>query len=203
MRKPFLLLLFLALIAGNFSFKPADPAVKREYTKSELVKYLQETRDGVLDAVKGLSDEQLNYKPNPDRWSVAECVEHIMIVEKSFIGMVDGMLAKPANPERRTEVKIKDEDIVKGVSDRSHKVKAPEHTYSSNQELIKAFTEQKNQLIAFVEGPKGDELRNHIADMQNFGPVDAFQVLLLDAAHTSRHTQQLKEVMADPGFPKK
>jgi hypothetical protein len=32
--------------------------------------------------------------------------------------------------------------------------------------------------------------------------VDLYQVLILLAAHSARHTAQLEEVMATPGFPK-
>jgi hypothetical protein len=32
--------------------------------------------------------------------------------------------------------------------------------------------------------------------------VDLYQVLILLAAHSARHTLQLEEVMASPGFPK-
>jgi hypothetical protein len=34
------------------------------------------------------------------------------------------------------------------------------------------------------------------------GYVDACQVMLLIAAHTQRHTDQIKEVKAHPNFPR-
>jgi hypothetical protein len=35
-----------------------------------------------------------------------------------------------------------------------------------------------------------------------FSEIDAYEYLLMIAAHSSRHTAQLLEVKADPGFPK-
>src|SRR5215471_16072430 len=45
------------------------------------IKYLEQTRDGVVQATKGLSDAQMTFKSGPDRWSVAETLEHIATAE--------------------------------------------------------------------------------------------------------------------------
>lgn len=42
----------------------------------------------VLDATKDLSPAQWNFKSAPDRWSVAECMEHIAAAEDFIRGMV-------------------------------------------------------------------------------------------------------------------
>src|SRR5277367_4115906 len=44
--------------------------------RDRAMKYLQSTEQGVIDATKGLSPAQWNFKPAPDRWSVAEVTEH-------------------------------------------------------------------------------------------------------------------------------
>src|SRR5256885_11519884 len=44
--------------------------------KERAVQYLESTKKGVLDATKGLSEAQWNFKPAPDRWSVARSEEH-------------------------------------------------------------------------------------------------------------------------------
>ncbi len=57
--------------------------------------YLNETRDGVISAVKGLSEAQWNFKPAPDRWSVAEIVEHLALVEGFAKSVLDRMPQAP------------------------------------------------------------------------------------------------------------
>lgn len=32
----------------------------------------------------GLTKDQLNWKPNPEQWSIAECLEHLRIADKSY-----------------------------------------------------------------------------------------------------------------------
>ena len=49
--------------------------------KDKALQLLESTRKDVLDATKGLSDAQWNFKIAPDRWSVAECMEHIAAAE--------------------------------------------------------------------------------------------------------------------------
>jgi len=201
--KKLALLLAIAVFSAVTAFRPGT-SVRED--RSLLITQLQQTKDQLLKDVQGLTDAQLEYKPAPDRWSVIECVEHIMQIEKAIMEGEQQMVQQPANPERRKDIKITDEQLIKNVEDRSHKVKAseagiPKHSYSSNAEAIKAFTDQRDKLIEYVTSTK-DVMRDHIMDHPALGPIDAYQLLLLDAAHTNRHTQQLQEVKADPGFPK-
>lgn len=200
--------LWLLLSIATFSgFTAPGPAVKiAKEDKTLLIAQLQQTRDNLLKDIQGFTDAQLEYKPAADRWSVIECVEHITLIEKAIWEGEQHLVQQPANPEKRKDIKTTDEQIIKNVEDRSHKVKAPEygvpkHNYSSNAEAIKNFTAQRDKLIAYVTNTN-DDLRNHVMDHPALGPIDANQLLLLDAAHTNRHTQQLEEVKADPGFPK-
>lgn len=202
--KKLTLLLTVAVLSGITAFRPVQKNSQEDRTL--LITQLQQTRDNLLKDVQGLTDAQLEYKPAPDRWSVIECVEHISLIEKAITDGVQHLVQQPANPEKRADIKTTDEQILKNVEDRSHKAKAPEfgipkHSYSSDAEMIKAFTAQRDKLIDYVTNTK-DNLRDHITDQSALGTIDAYQMLLLDAAHTNRHTQQLEEVKADPGFPK-
>lgn len=202
--KKICLLLSVATFSAFIAPGPALKTVKED--KTLLITELQQSRDNLLKDIQGLTDAQLEYKPAADRWSVIECVEHITLIEKAITEGEQHLVQQPANPEKRKEIKTTDEQIIKNVEDRSHKVKAPEfgvpkHSYSSNAEAIKNFTDQRNKLIEYVTNTN-DDMRNHVMDHPVLGPIDAYQLLLLDAAHTTRHTKQLEEVKADPGFPK-
>src|SRR5258708_2952180 len=59
-------------------------AVSSDVTQTErdrALRYLADTRDNLKQVTKGLSDAQWKFKPAPDRWSIAEVVEHIAVVE--------------------------------------------------------------------------------------------------------------------------
>ena len=200
MKKTFLFLPLLLLV----SFTTRDPLTPKE--KDYAAKFLKDTEQGVFDAVKDLSEGQLKFKPAADKWSIEECVKHIAISEKNLWGMVEGALKAPANPEKRNEIKMTDEQVIKGIEDRTNKVKTsdafkPENTpFHSTQEALNFFRENREKLITFVN-TSNDDMRNHISALP-MGSFDAYQLILFISAHTARHTQQINEVKADAKFPK-
>jgi len=136
MKKVSLLLCALFLVSAA-AFAQQLTQVDRD----KDVQYLQQTSDGVVAATKGLSAAQMKFKPAPDRWSVAETLEHIAVAE---------------------------DFIFQNVTDKI--MKAP--------------------------------LREHVADSPLGQPLDAYEWLLFNGAHSERHTKQILEVKADPNFPK-
>ena len=67
--------------------------------RDRAVKYLESTRQGVQDATAGLSQAQWNFKPAPDKWSVAEVTEHIAAAEDFLRGMITEQVMKaPPRP---------------------------------------------------------------------------------------------------------
>ena len=68
-----LLLMAAAMVASAQEVTQAE--------KDRALQYLETTKKGVLEATKGLSEAQWNFKPAPDRWSVAQVTEHIAAAE--------------------------------------------------------------------------------------------------------------------------
>jgi hypothetical protein len=174
--------------------------------RDAALKQFQTTRDNFLKAISGLSQKQWTFKPAPDRWSVAEVAEHITVSESTIFGVVQKLMASPAAPEKREQVKGKDEMILTRMPDRSHKAQAPEilkptGRWSNEAELVKAFEAARSSNIEYIR-TTNDDLRDHFFDHPAFGTLDGYQWLLLLSGHTARHTAQIEEVKADPNFPK-
>ena len=175
--------------------------------REAALKHLQATHDAFLQSISGLSEKQWKFKPAPDRWSVAEVAEHIAVSESAILGLVQKQfLASPAAPDKRAEVKGKDELILTAVPDRSHKAQAPEFLKPTNRwatqaELTKAFEDERKTTMDYVK-TTNDDLRDHFGPHPVFGTLDAYQWILLISAHSERHTKQIAEVKADPNFPK-
>ena len=177
--------------------------------RDKAVQYLESTKKGVLEATRDLTPAQWNFKPAPDRWSVAECMEHIAAAEDFIRGLViEKVMAAPAAPDRDV-VKI-DGAILAMVPDRSTKVQAPEplrptNRFGSPQAAVDHFVESRAKTEEFVKDTPG--LREHAVDAPGPEGVerpkwDAYEFVLLIAAHSERHTKQINEVKADPSFPK-
>lgn len=186
------------------SFTVADPITKEERKKA--VDFLKETRQGIIDATKGLSEAQLKFKPAADKWSVEDCLKHIAQSQQMLWSMVEGGLKGPATPEKRADVKWSDEDVMKNVASRANKVKTspqmePLNTpFKSLTEAWDAYSKSTDKLIEYAN-TTNEDLRNHITTMP-FASFDSYQMILFIGAHARRHTEQMKEVKADPNFPK-
>ncbi len=198
-------LIFLLSACLFLSFSVSDTTLTKEERKV-ATDFLKETKKSIWDATQGLSEVQLKFKPAPDRWSVEDCLKHIAISEQMLWGMVDAGLKSPATPEKRVDVKMKDEDVIKNIEDRSTKVKTfapfePVNTpYKSVTEAWESFSKNRDKLIDYVNATK-DDLRNHINPLP-IGVFDSYQMILFIGAHSNRHMQQINEVKADPNFPK-
>jgi hypothetical protein len=172
--------------------------------KDRAVQYLEKTKQGVLDATKGLSEAQWNFKAGPDRWSIAQCVEHIAAAEDYIRGMdAEKLMVAPAVPGRDT--KKTDDAVIAMVPDRSQKAQAPEplvptNRFGSPDGSLKHFVESRAKTEDFVKTTPG--LRDHAVDSPMGAKLDGYEFVLLIAAHSERHTKQILEVKADPNYPK-
>lgn len=213
MKTTILFILFTIIFASAVSAQTSKDAVQTNaltaQEREKAVKYLKKTREKFLASIKNLSDAQWNFKPAPERWSIAEVAEHIGIAEQTILGMVQTRIMKsPAAPEMRTEAKGKDEIILKLIPDRAAgKAQAPEilkpvGKWATKKLLVKDFGTSRAATISYVSDTN-DALRDHFSPHPVLKTIDAYQWLLFLAAHSERHTEQILEVKADANFPKK
>ena len=198
------ILLTLLVITGLANQVPSETLTSKE--RKFLINSLKDTKENLAKTIKGLSELQLNFKPAADKWSLIECVQHLAITEQNLWMMADAALKEPANSEDRKEIKMSDQDMLNFMNDRSKKIQAaeilkPEQSkWKTTAEAMNAFKESRMRLIKYVKTTT-DDVRNHVAKAP-FGSIDVYQVFLVISSHTARHTQQIEEVKADPGFPK-
>jgi len=198
--KKIILPLLVLLVVG---FTTADTPLTGE-ERAFAIAEMTNSRDHLTSVVEGLSEAQLNFKSSPDSWSIAECVEHITISENTIYSMVEGALKTEADPSKRAEVKMTDDQLLGIIKDRSNKVKTskpfePSGKFGSYEEALKEFMTKRDAHITYVEGTE-DDLRNRYGQLP-FGTVDAFQVVLFMSGHTERHVKQMEEVKAHANFP--
>ena len=201
---------FAIVLTLLFAICCGAPARAQQLSEADLTKaldLLESSKNDVLAATKDLSPAQWNFKAGPDRWSIAECMEHIAAAEDYIRGMIaEKIMQAPAVPGRDVE-KI-DAAIIVGVEDRSHKAQAPEaikptNRFGAPQGSIDHFVESRAKTEQFLKTTPG--LRDHAVDSPR-GPDapkwDAYEFVLLIGAHSERHTKQIEEVKADPNYPK-
>lgn len=169
------------------------------------VAYFERTREAVVNATAGLSAFQWNFKPTPDRWSIAEIVEHLALSEAFLLGHVTERVMKAPSGKGTRDYHATDRMILAVIPDRSNKAVAadavvPKHQWSPKVALSR-FLRSREHTVEFLESAAN--LRDHVTDGPIGQPMDAYQWLLFVAAHSERHIKQLQEVKADPGFPRR
>ena len=204
-RKTYHYILLLFIVISGLAGTPTDDILSKKERKfaAELMK---NTKAELQEAIKGLTAAQLDYKIAADKWSVKECVYHIAISEKNLWTMLETSMKAGPTPEKKKELKVTDEQVIKMIEDRTNKVKTappfePQNTpYKSLDEAINDFKTTRAAHIKYIKATSED-LRNHFVQMP-FGLLDCYQLCLMISSHTNRHIQQLNEVKADAGFPK-
>jgi hypothetical protein len=184
---------------------PSGEAISKQ-DRDTVVKYLMTTRDQVIAETEKLSDAQWNFKAGPDRWSVGEVVEHLALAENFLAEARQKVMDGPAaSAEQLAKAKGQDAVILKAIPDRTKKVQAPEpiqpkQRLGPREKVAAAYRSRRANTLAYAQKTT-DDLRSRVGD-STLGPLDAYQWLLFTAAHNERHLGQIREVKADPNFPK-
>lgn len=196
------ILFFAAMLFAVVSVSAQMTDEERKFA----VKHLTDTQKDMMKVIKGLSDEQLNYKPDADSWSIAECVKHIALSEQNiWAGFVSAGLAQDPDPSKRSEVAMSDDQLMGIIESRAQKVKTqapfePEAKPEPLKDVLKEFKALRGEHIKFAK-KSTDDLRNRYGQLP-FGTIDVYQAIIFMSGHTKRHTDQMREVMASAGFPK-
>jgi hypothetical protein len=199
-----ILFLVTLIIFTSFATHKSETLTAQE--RKFAIDYFSKTRERLLNDVKGLSVAQLNFKADSTRWSVAQCVEHIALAEDRIWQWIYSTTKKPATPEKKSEMKYTDEQIIQVTIDRTKKFKAPEPLlpvgkFANTDEALKYFINKRDSIIAYINSTQ-DDLKNRYMVHPVYGTLNLYQGFLLIAAHSERHTLQLEEVKANPNFPK-
>jgi uncharacterized damage-inducible protein DinB len=174
--------------------------------RESLLKNLAESREHLLRLVQGLSREQLHHRsPARGRWTVAECVEHIAIVEGRVLGSIQKTLEPGPDSSKRSAMQGQNDALVANVAGRVTRIQGPDVLAPPgrwpDEQLLKEFEAARHQTLDFTASIAAD-LRRHFFKHPVLGELDLYQWLLLSAAHCDRHCAQSEEVMASPGFPR-
>jgi hypothetical protein len=195
----------LAILAVATTLHASDASITSA-ERAHALQLLQDSQKEFLALVDGLTDAQWNYKPAPDRWSVGETAEHIVLADAFLYGSFEKALASPPNPDWEAKTRGKTEFLEKVMVDRSHKAQAPEpiqpHGKLSREEVIQRYKQARAREIKFIE-ETDVPLKEHTFDhpFPVFGTLNAYQWLIYLPLHNLRHDQQIAEVKATPGFP--
>ena len=142
---------------------------------------LEATPDLLRALLEGISEKQAEWKPAPDRWSIAEVLEHLSHVEAhGFRSRVEQMIAED-NPHL-------------AVYDQLAYAAQGQYTGRDAEESFAHFEEQREDNIEFLNGlPLSVATRT--GTHQRLGAITIAQLLSEWAFHDLGHVRQLAELV--------
>jgi DinB superfamily len=194
MRKVTASVILLTMFSVGMS---SAPLTERE--RQRLLAHLDMTASWLTDEVSGLSPDQLAFRRAPDAWTIVEVLDHLLVVGPIYWQDLQNAMKAPGGRKSPST----DADILWYGIDRTNREKAiPSEVPKGLRDLrsgLDAHRKLHARLVEYIRSTK-DDLRGHIVERQS---CDAYQWALLISTHEQRHILQIREIKADPNFPKK
>ena len=159
-----------------------------------------------IESFSELSSEQMNWKPDPNTWSIAQNIDHLIVINSSYFTVIDSIrkgthklpflskigfivslfgntILKSVHPARKKKIKTfamwepGTRNIAEGILER----------FQQKQSELKILIENSKDLVdkgVIISSPAN---RNIVYKLEK-----AFEIIV---THEQRHFQQAKEVL--------
>ena len=176
-----------------------SPAAVTERDRQRLLSHLDMTAAWLSDEVAGLGAAQTAFRRAPDTWSIAEVVEHLVLVSEIYWQNLQDALKTRLKPGSTEKSRMTDADVLWYGIDRTWREPAiPTERAAGKLQDVRAAMEtyrrNHDRLRRFI-ATTGEDLRAHIVQRQG---SDAYQWALLISTHEQRHIQQIREIKSGP-----
>ena len=158
-------------------------------------------RARLKDVLASVTEEKLSALPDGEKWTVAQMVEHIAIVDESTIKICSKLLLKAQEAGRRADgrVTISDNFLQKGSEISRIKVEAPSfvqpkgvQSLSESLAKLDASEAHAEKLRDLFDSVDGTEFK---FPHPFFGDISAQEWLALKGGHELRHIKQIEKIL--------
>ena len=170
---------------------------------AELLDYLDAQHHALRAAVDRVPAERRGQRPAPDRWSVAEVLEHLMLVDGGVARLLSKRVAEARANGLGTETgttTLLDTMDLERVRDRSRPITAPDRVQPRNEldadAALAALERARGELRDAVLAADGLALGELVAPHPVLGPLDFYEWIAVSGGHEARHTAQIDEIAA-------
>jgi hypothetical protein len=162
----------------------------------DIIAILEKSREDFHSSANGFPESLAKTRPEENRWSVLECVEHVTTVEEMFLKR----LASGEYTEAPVEDKTREASLAQRFVDRTTKRQAPETVlpkgrFTSLAEGLQQFQGARDNTLQFAR-ERVAELYTLASIHPAFGPLNGVEALMIIAGHAQRHAEQIREVRA-------
>jgi len=158
-----------------------------------------------------LTPAQLNWKPSPERWSVAQCFDHLLTSNKGYFPTIEGVIAgiKPTFWQRMPVLPgLAAKLLIKSLDPKStRKIKAPQKFQPAQSDIsasvIDDFVDQQASMVKKMKATEHLDLEkivitSPVASVVTYSLMDAYRIIVV---HERRHFEQARRVTEEAAFP--
>ena len=171
-------------------------------TTDELLAYLERNRAALQAAVDSVPPERRQTRPAPDRWSTAEILEHLAIVEKRVAGRLADALAagEQSGATGTSDIAPIDERFARILLLRRRRMTTnPASEPSGTLDCAAAWSQLqtvRQSVIDLIHQSDGLPLAEGLAPHPVFGSLTFRQWIVFLGGHDARHADQIREIAA-------
>jgi len=178
-----------------------------------IVTEAEENSDAARQLVSGLTEAQLNWKPALEKWSIAQCLDHLTVTSSRFDTYFTAAVARgrkrwPVSTGPSYRPSLMGGWLIKQVNpETGRNLPAPKVFRPSDSSTIhgalESFLKQQERFLKFVREADGvnynkTKLRSPVTPLMRYSLADAFVITVV---HGQRHLAQARRVSEMAGFP--
>jgi hypothetical protein len=179
---------------------------------TELTSSIENSSKRVKQSFGSLSESQLNWKPAPEKWSVGECIDHLITTNRSYFPALEKIAAGEHKNSLWQSISplsgMWGSMLLKMVSpDYPKKAKTPAVFKPSNssvsKDIVDDFVKCNDQFISYLKKFDGINLKKTTiaSPVNSFITYSLIDTLKIITYHEVRHLVQAERVTHMDGFP--
>jgi len=178
----------------------------------DLIASLNNTTQQVTQNFSALSNAQMNWKPDVSKWSIAQCIDHLIVSNSTYFPTFDKLINKayqlPLIQKLNPFNKVFGPIMVKHLGPQSkQKLKSPKiftpSTSTLSSTIIEDFSKHQEVLINYFHQ------LNHLdkdtivitSPVNSFVSYSLHYAMQIIAVHEQRHFNQAMNVLSHPTYP--
>lgn len=176
-----------------------NPVADANADKETLLTLLSASRGRFLASFADVSEQQAHIRPQEDKWSVIETIEHLTVAEATMVKLLD----QPRRP-RPADAPNREQIFLSAGADRSRRLESPEGArprgrFATLAEARAQFSSIRARAIGFVKQNREDLRAFEVTHPHPAaGTVSIYELFLLIARHADRHALQIEETKGAP-----